>query len=427
MASSTADPDPAASSTPLHPSILFDAHAYIGDRPNGTTAEELTSSNRSIQVSIWAAAPPSPSRLFVHIPNLDPDLFCDEAHIVCSADGVLLLRVCIVWPKIPLQKKKKEEDYFIYRYQAGRPSLRRLPKPLPFNDDEAGLLPRGEHFTIAVLSVSLNGFNLQLFKSETWNWTNVSKVPVVTKQRPFPIQIPRNAARLNMHITTTVITLGGKGGTMGWVDLWRGILFCDVLSATPTLRGVPLPLPSALINHHKGIDGCPKPNRGIAVVDGCLRMVELDVHGEILPNHDPETGLHNFRVDNWELCMYTNRRITGAWEDWQLEHRVEASNINIDPAMHWKLRHSGLLYNKTEEGKERKLQNLLPCQPTLSLDDQGAVYLLTKVKFMQPEAWVLAVDVKGNKIQALAEFGIDRTLGLSLAYCPSRISSYMDA
>ncbi|CAN6362515.1 unnamed protein product [Urochloa humidicola] len=30
---------------------------------------------------------------------------------------------------------------------------------------------------------------------------------------------------------------------MGWADLWRGVLLCDVLDPKPSLRGVPVPLP----------------------------------------------------------------------------------------------------------------------------------------------------------------------------------------
>lgn len=216
---------------------------------------------------------------------------------------------------------------------------------------------------------------------------------------------------------------------MGWVDLYRGILFCDVLSGGdhPTLAGVPLPLPRRLVDRGAEVEGCPKANRGIAVLDGCLRMVELEVHGEILPTRDPETGHLDREIKNWELYMYTNSKITGAWEDWQLVHRVEASQINIDQAIHDSLLQPGLLRDKMQDGKERKLHNLLTSQPALSLDGEGVVYLLTKAKFMQRQAWVLAVDVKGNKILGLAEFGTDTYLGLSLAYCPSRISSYMDA
>ncbi|BAS81335.1 Os02g0793400, partial [Oryza sativa Japonica Group] len=347
--------------------------------------------------------------------------------------GLLLLRVTIVTTTAP---SRLENDYFVYSYQwPGRPSLRRLPSPpFPFHDDEAGILPLpvpgGEQqFKIAVLSVRLNGFNLRLFDSASWSWTNVGKVIVASPQRPFPIKIPRNAARLNQHITTTAITLGGEDGTMGWVDLYRGILFCDVLSGGdhPTLVGVPLPLPRRLVDRGAEVEGCPKANRGIAVLDGCLRMVELEVHGEILPTRDPETGHLDREIKNWELYMYTNSKITGAWEDWQLVHGVEASQINIDQAIHDSLLQPGLLRDKMQDGKERKLHNLLTSQPALSLDGEGVVYLLTKAKFMQRQAWVLAVDVKGNKILGLAEFGTDTYLGLSLAYCPSRISSYMDA
>jgi len=152
----------------------------------------------------------------------------------------------------------------------------------------------------------------------------------------------------------------------------------------------------------------------------------MEVHIDGPPMLDPETGHINFRIRDWELSTYTNRKISGAWEDWQLDCTAKASHIDIDEAMQWQLLQSGLLHVK-QEGREQKLKNLHTSQPVLSLDNNGAVYLLTKVKFMQSRAWVLAVDIKGKKIQSLAEFSTDRNLGRSHAYCPSSISSYINA
>ncbi|KAK3154970.1 hypothetical protein QOZ80_2BG0197230 [Eleusine coracana subsp. coracana] len=416
MAITAQHPDPLACSSPR--AVLIDALAYIGDNPNSSTAENFTSDMKHIQVSICTEYPPAPSRLFVHCPNLGTDVFYENPHIICTADGFLLLRIQICGPAVTYPRDKG--DYFIYR--PGCPSLQLIPKPPLFHDDQVGLLPRGELFTIAALSLSIEGFTLHLFHSESGVWTVFNKVPVVTVERRFPFKLPRNAVRLNEHMTTTVITLGGKNGTMGWVDLWSGILLCDVLTVSPTLRDVPLPLPQCFVKRGMQIDGCPKPLRGIAVVQGYIKLVELDIYGEMLPMHDPETGHINFRIDDWELIQYTRSSAEVSCEDWKLEHTVKASSIGIDEEMHRQFLKYGLL-DETPEG--RKLQNLNTCQPALSLDDTGAIYLLTKTKFMQRKAWVLAVNIMGNKIQALSEFGIDRSLGLSVAYCPSMISRYI--
>ncbi|KAF8650505.1 hypothetical protein HU200_063875 [Digitaria exilis] len=48
------------------------------------------------------------------------------------------------------------------------------------------------------------------------------------------------------HTAMKTIAIGGEKGTVGWVDLWRGVLLCDVLSPErpPKLRDILLPLPA---------------------------------------------------------------------------------------------------------------------------------------------------------------------------------------
>lgn len=57
------------------------------------------------------------------------------------------------------------------------------------------------------------------------------------------LPLPRASDRLH-HETGKTITIGGEHGTVAWVDLWRGIFFCDVLKRRPVLQGVVLPEPA---------------------------------------------------------------------------------------------------------------------------------------------------------------------------------------
>jgi hypothetical protein len=58
---------------------------------------------------------------------------------------------------------------------------------------------------------------------------------------------------------------------MGWVDLWRGILICDLLREKPKVCGVPLPVPMELLkcNYGRGADigSCGRSLRGITVIN----------------------------------------------------------------------------------------------------------------------------------------------------------------
>jgi hypothetical protein len=65
------------------------------------------------------------------------------------------------------------------------------------------------------------------------------------RDRVLPILDSATELELGFHDTTKVVVLAST--TVGWVDLWRGILFCDVLDENPVLRDMPLPKPARSI------------------------------------------------------------------------------------------------------------------------------------------------------------------------------------
>jgi hypothetical protein len=60
----------------------------------------------------------------------------------------------------------------------------------------------------------LDVFDLHPFHSESKAWI-YQKVSGGEPQRAFPLVIPENCQHLLYHDTSTVITIGGEGGTMG--------------------------------------------------------------------------------------------------------------------------------------------------------------------------------------------------------------------
>ena len=124
-------------------------------------------------------------------------------------------------------------DFFMYRAETPNAPLELLPRPEPLisRDHPFGIFPRGEyHYTVASLNPlgsDQNLFSVRLYDPETniWSW---KKLCVESPQKEFPVDIPDNFYPLLSHYTFTVITLGKT--IIGWADLCRGILFCDMLS-----------------------------------------------------------------------------------------------------------------------------------------------------------------------------------------------------
>jgi hypothetical protein len=145
--------------------------------------------------------------------------------------------------------------------------------------------------------------------------------------------------------------------------------------------------------------------------------------------NDPETKGPNFRIDDWTVTMYTKSKseTTGSWLDWVKDSTIKASEVEIKENLRSLLRSFGKLCKPNNgEGAEWNLQNLYVYQPVLGLDDRGIVYLLARIKFLHRHAWVLAVDMRNKRVQAMVKIATERGKDFCLAYCASTVSSYME-
>ncbi|KAL5213700.1 hypothetical protein ABZP36_002852 [Zizania latifolia] len=411
--------------------ILLNTRAVAGCHCNSTTASDRTRNGETIEVSFCLRLPPHPSILFVH--SSDMNLTVPPA-IVYTVDDLLLLSVNM--GSGPYSISPNSCDFFIYRAHSSRPSLQLLKRPHPyFNNVDVGLLPRLDgHYTVAALipTAALDQYEFHLFHSEMQDWSS-SMLSVEVPQVEFPVKIPRGSVRLHRHLTSSVITIGGEGGTMGWVDLWRGMLLCDVLDSKLSLRAVPLPLPLKELSYNDGNGypyglGAAGQRRGITFIRDktCLKLVHLEVSDVRRPGNDSETGVPSFRVDNWALTTWSNTRMTNSYEDWHQDYVLKASDITIDNPAVSQLLQSGLLMHHSPPDEQLALHNLSMSQPAPCMNGEDVIYLVARKKHMHPKAWILAVDMENGKLQAAEEFSAVPRHSFRGIYRPSIISKYMN-
>ncbi|CAN6290434.1 unnamed protein product [Urochloa humidicola] len=320
--------------------ILLDTEAVIADRRNATTATARTSTGQDIQVTLFAADPLRDSYFCVHCPGVaeaDGDL-----RIRCSHGDLALLSVKL--PGSGGARHANTADYFIYK--AGlRPSL--LPlldicddpySPMPLNDDAPiGILPfgggGGEHFVLAALRVVDEGtYKVYVFRSDRGTWTGAM----------FDL-----GSQVCLQPLEKVIALGD--GELGWVNLRKGILVCDVLGETPKPRFIPLPklLPTNQFNLWRQ-PRYPREYRDVVVCagDGSIRCVEmehqvrpmfpemLDVSGaDVL--FDSDLGRRcsdddtppqvQYEYLGWRVVVWSRTAAASGW--WRKEHLVHVDDI----------------------------------------------------------------------------------------------------
>jgi hypothetical protein len=289
-------------------------------------------------------------------------------------------------------------EYYIYQAAGAASTLRLLGVPRHLSC--AGILrlrggDEGEFMVASIKAVEgADGkrFDLHLFDSRTWTWTN----------RLMRVDKPQRYARACFR-PTKVLTIGGERGSMAWVDLWHGMLFCDLHAVhddDAMLRYIPLP-PSPSTE----CEGSPSDVRDIAIVQGRIKFFEMRFKVKQHAITSTTTLVTRYwKATAWEMT-------DDPWHSWRKDCGLDIFKVPVDrphPELPPRLHDMGKLHGE---------------QPALSLHEEDVVYIMAKAKGSDRRAWMLAVDVRKKTLREVAAFDAGRSYNFT--YLESRISNYL--
>ncbi|OQU77318.1 hypothetical protein SORBI_3009G027700 [Sorghum bicolor] len=428
------------------------------------------STGKSIQVSLCLGRPPLLSYLCAHSPGPvfgstvgtvfgppagTPAVRCVSVPpVVLSTHADLaLLRVTI--PGAPLNDSSF--DYFVYTARprpGGASSLDLLPRPTGasrFRDFDVAILRcsggGGSRYVIAALRTTNHRlhFSLQRYDSDTRSWTMTPLSLDHQPERDKVLPIPNSATEVVFHNTNKLIVLGSTT-VVGWVDLWRGILFCDVLDENPVLRDMPLPKP-ARSNRRSFCIGSAMGQRDIAVLtiaeEVKIRYVDLEIRPGVVPSpqrrqpmddddhsgSSSDDGEHDFDVAYyWKTTVWSMPVPITSWKDWHKDCTVDVADTIVENPRHCEV----LLALPTRLSTDPvdaavSLRRMYTGFPTLGLGMDGnlAIFFLSKVDRLSTEGWVIEVGVKDNKLQGIARLDDRKYTSFRRYYCITDISKYL--
>ncbi|XP_073354511.1 uncharacterized protein [Aegilops tauschii subsp. strangulata] len=268
-----------------------------------------------------------------------------------------------------------------------------------------GFVSHRKHLVIAALSDGPTDWQYYLHTLSSEPHSTWSK-------KLLQVELPHGLSRKPFVILhAKVIALGG--GLLGWVDLWEGILICDVLEpGAAALRLVPMPnmLPSNKIlydNHpfgqvirdvtfSRGYIRCVEfeelvERRNVPAVTDPFDMVELQDSEWAL---DPPQKVENVIV-GWRLITWYR---TLTWNCWRKGNRVHSDDLGIVSLP--QIGSGGASVLKVP------LKVLKTAAPTLH-SDGDAVYLVSSLREQEQTAWIIAVDTRTKSVGELVPFSAE--------------------
>ncbi|CAL4943424.1 unnamed protein product [Urochloa decumbens] len=316
--------------------VLLDRWCYIADLPNSTTAESTTSTGL---VTFRAAHPPLVSHFCVHCPGLD--FRSIGPKIVATDADLVLLRVPVDPDDSAIEGS--DWDYFVYRPRAQWLNL--LPNPhrtrnRNLDDSATALISRegGAWYAFGMPS-------LLSASSDSKGWIT-KRLSLDEFHRDKVIPLPRAIDDRLYHETGKTITIGGEHGTVAWVDLWRGIFFCDVLRERPRLQDVPLPEPARGNWERLLRQNDPNYVRDVTISRNnkdSIKYVELEfLTRQQLLNATPPVSYTDWVRNNnsrkylviregWKSTTWNMAILVGSWEGcWHRDCVVDVKDVSLE-------------------------------------------------------------------------------------------------
>ncbi|KAM0902323.1 hypothetical protein ACQ4PT_019365 [Festuca glaucescens] len=404
-----------------YPEILLDQDCRISYCHNSTSATTENSEGLSVDVSFQIRDPPALSLCFVRCNDLTgQQRLCGEHQpsILSVAGGSVLLLIPFCDDGININRCCYME-YFVYRAGPGAPSLRLLPAPYPPSCSmKVAILPIcddgvEEHYAVVfpfvqfVVLDSRHHYTLYIYRSDSKAWcTQVARIAE-------DMETQNATLKLALHYPTSVVHAGS--GLIGWVDLWWGVLLCNVLDENPAIRFVAVPVPepckplTEFFVKFEDQNCAKRPYRQMTVHNGVMKFIELEYH---------TARFNTKRRDDhgWMATTWTRPISSDVW------HEVLTFDTSDISVTDWSSMH--LLLPEIFDG-EKKLtwEKFISGAPTLSLHDDHIVYIVVKSVWHQT-AFVLAVNTRSLTLESGAQCLGEMIASLEPTYVPCALSSY---
>ncbi|XP_044409466.1 uncharacterized protein [Triticum aestivum] len=372
-------------------------HASKLDVVRCITARTTTEAMGSMKVTIFIKDLPSLSYFHVSCPDLQEDHFTQSPEILWSSE------YCILFRMFP---RSGRPQLFICRdEQPGcKPSLDPLPQVDSHLASESispylvGVVPDfdSQNYVLAAFRMDCVSriYTLHVFRSKGSIWS----------KHILAIDLPSWIYSIRPGLfPDKVIALGEE---VGYVDLWKGILLCNVLEEQVTARFVPLPdpLPNNLeyYDEFSSIEirdvTCTESPDGFII--RCVEMEDLFSSTTTIPEAnvifdsdvDPTKKVVEPECVGWRLVTWYRET---SWNYWSKEHIVNVDDLGAD----W----------------------LLPSNPSCVqssfpiLCGDDAVCLLSMSDDSDGDGWIVTIDIERKKVRGIIESSCDRYMLFSSA------------